>query len=77
MNRRDFIKVTARGSAFAIASPMLLDLLAGGGASAAGLAGLDDPGMADSMSRVLKAALANGGWWGQAHTRLEDGLRLL
>ena len=73
MNRRDFIKVTARGSAFAIASPMLLDLLAGGGASAAGLAGLDDPGMADSMSRVLKAALANGGQ--HADVYLEDILR--
>jgi len=61
MNRRDFIKVTARGSAFAVASPALLSLLSGDAALSEELAGLDDPGITESLYRVLRAALANGG----------------
>jgi TldD protein len=61
MNRRDFIKVTARGSAFALASPVLLNLLAGGKAYSEEFLALDDPGVEAGMARVLKAALANGG----------------
>jgi TldD protein len=60
MNRRDFIKVTARGSAFAVASPVLLSLL-GGKAHSAELLTLDDPGIEAGMVRVLGAALSKGG----------------
>ena len=58
MNRRDFIKVTARGSAFAVASPMLFNLLAGDKVLATELSSLNDTGIEASLARVLKAALA-------------------
>jgi TldD protein len=61
MNRRDFIKVTARGSAFAIGSPLLLSFLAGDRVYAEEFFGLNAPGIEESMSAVLRAALANGG----------------
>jgi TldD protein len=79
MNRRDFIKVTASGSAFAVASPVLLNLLAGGKALAGELAGLDDPDIADSMSGVLKAALANGGQHADVYLEevVKTGVRLV
>ncbi len=79
MNRRDFIKVTARGSAFAIASPAILNLLAGDAALSGDLAGLNDPGMADSMSRVLTRALANGGQHADVYLEeiIKTGVRLV
>ena len=78
MNRRDFIKVTARGSAAALASPMLVNLLAGKAYSAEFVA-LDDPGLEAAMARVLKAALANGGQYADVYLEevLKTGLNLV
>jgi hypothetical protein len=79
MNRRDFIKVTARGSAFAIASPTLLNLLAGDSALSGELSNLSDAGIADSMKKVLQAALANGGQHADVYLEevIKTGVRLV
>jgi TldD protein len=79
MDRRDFIKVTARGSALAIASPALLNLLAGDSALSGEIAGLGDPGIGESMYRVLQAALANGGQHADVYLEeiIKTGVRLV
>jgi TldD protein len=73
MNRRDFIKVTARGSALAIASPMILNLLTGDRVYPEEVFALDEAGIKESMSNVLKAALANGGQYADVY--LEEVVR--
>ena len=73
MKRRDFIKVTAKGSALALSSPIIAELI---GAGAAGAAELQWSSMASAdheMGRVLAEALSKGAQFGEVY--LEETIR--
>lgn len=73
MKRRDFIKVTAKGSALALASPLIADLI---GARAVGAAELEWGSVASAgydMGVVLGEALSSGGQFAEVY--LEEIIR--
>jgi TldD protein len=73
MKRRDFIKVTARGGAFALASPVFLQLLDGGKVYPETLSGPGGPDLESDLIEVLETALSNGGQ--HADVYLEEVIR--
>jgi len=73
MKRRDFIKVTAKGSALAMASPIVAELI---GVCPAGAAELEWSSMAGAdyeIGKVLAEALSKGGQLGEVY--LEETIR--
>lgn len=78
MKRREFIKVTARGSVLGLASPLILDLIARPGASAMEMSGVSVEGLRDMMSKVVAAALATGGQYADVYLEeiLKTGITL-
>jgi TldD protein len=79
VNRRDFIKLTAKGSVLTLASPMIADLLLGARVHAGEFARLSDEGLAESMKRVLGTALSNGGQYADVYLEevLKTGISLV
>ena len=65
MERRDFIKVTAKGGIAALGAPAILDFLARGELAAAEVS-------AAELDGVLKAALANGGEYADVYLEQVD-----
>jgi predicted Zn-dependent protease len=73
MKRRDFIKVTAKGSALALSSPLIAELLGARAASAAELQ-WNSVGSAEyDIGRVLTEALSKGGQFAEVY--LEEVIR--
>lgn len=73
MKRREFIKVTAKGSALALASPLIADLI---GAPAVGAAELEWDSLAAAgrdIGVVLREALSRGAQFGEVY--LEEVIR--
>ncbi len=73
MRRRDFIKVIAKGSALALASPLAADLLGVRPALGADLDWESAAGAGGDLASVLRAALARGGLLGEVY--LEEVVR--
>jgi TldD protein len=73
MKRRDFIKVTAKGSALALASPLVADLIRAGAANAAELGWDSMAGAGGDIRAVLSQALARGGQLAEVY--LEEVVR--
>jgi TldD protein len=73
MKRRDFVKVTLKGSAVVLGGPTIFSLLGGGRASALGATQLDDPGLEESMLRILRTAVSRGARYADVY--LEEVLR--
>jgi len=73
MKRRDFVKVTAKGSALALTSPLIAEVLGGGIADAAELkwGSVTDAGL--EARGVLSEALSKGGQFADVY--LEDVVR--
>ena len=79
MKRREFIKVTAKGSVLGLASPLVLDLLGRPGAFAAEMKGASGEGLREAMNKVVAKALANGGQYADVYLeeKLETGITLV
>jgi len=73
MKRREFIKVTAAGSALGLASPLILDVLGRPGAFAREMTRASGEGLREVMKKVVARALANGGQYADVY--LEEVLR--
>jgi TldD protein len=72
MKRREFLRVTAKGGAFAVASPAILDLILRGNLSAGDLA-FRSTDLDVMLPRVLEAALSSGGQFADVY--LEEVVR--
>ncbi|MFZ1947240.1 MAG: TldD/PmbA family protein [bacterium] len=72
MKRREFLTVTAKGGAFAVASPAILDLILRGNVSAGELA-FRSSELGVVLPRVLEAALSGGGQFADVY--LEEAVR--
>jgi TldD protein len=79
MKRREFIKVTAKGSVFGLASPLALDLLARPGAFAREMTRVSGEDLREVMNKVVARALANGGDYADVYLeeKLETGIKLV
>ena len=79
MKRREFIKVTAKGSVLGLASPLVLDLVGRPGAFAAEAARASTAGLREVMNKVVAKALANGGQYADVYLeeKLETGIALV
>ena len=73
MKRRDFIKVTAKGSALALSAPMIAELAGAGVVNAAELEWGHMAGAGSDISAVLREALSMGGELAEVY--LEEVIR--
>ncbi|HVP57190.1 MAG TPA: DNA gyrase modulator, partial [bacterium] len=67
MNRREFLKVTAKGGALAAASPLVLDFLKRSDAFPATVSDSALPGLEASLAKVISKALASGGQYADVY----------
>jgi TldD protein len=72
MKRREFIKVTVKGGALALSSPLILEAMTGSEARA-GLGLLADPGLEADLVEVLDTAMSRGAQFSDIY--LEEVLR--
>jgi TldD protein len=73
MKRRDFIKVTAKGSALALSSPIIVELIGARAAAAAELQWDSMAGAGFEMDLILAEALSRGGQFAEVY--LEETIR--
>jgi TldD protein len=79
MKRRDFIKVTAKGSILGLASPVLIDLVGAKGAFSLETGQNAGPGLREIMSKVVSRALSRGGEYADVYLEeiLKTGIGLV
>lgn len=79
MKRRDFIKVTAKGSVLGLAPSLVLDLITRPGAFSQEMTRVSGEGLREVMNKVVARALANGGEYADVYVEeiLKTGITLV